>query len=52
MFIKAKDYGFTDEQCENAKKATLNTGHSTVPKDSKYRRQREGIVNEGKTQKR
>lgn len=35
-----------EDTVENAKKATLNTGHSTVPKDSKYRRQREGIVNQ------
>lgn len=30
----------------NVKKAVRNTGDSTVPKDSKYRRQREGIVNQ------
>lgn len=34
-----------EDTVSNAKRATLNTGHSTVPKDSKYRRQREGVVN-------
>ena len=35
-----------DQTLDSAKNAALNTGHSTVPKDSKYRRQREGIVNQ------
>ena len=48
----SEKFNTVSSEAKSAKDAFIEAGHKKAPTDSKYRRQREGIVNEGKTQKR